>query len=311
MNRSTIEARHQLRIDQAQTDEEQLEYLLDVADILEKYGDANESQTYEGEQCENKSKVSSFVKVVGTQNKGSLYRDYIEIIDNDPADSVQKVDSYMCNTCNVPKFALHTDSHMICPNCGATDVYFDSGTQGMSYDQEVNSEVNSSFAYKRINHFNEWLAQFQAKESTTIPVDVIDSVTNEFKKMRITKCVDITHSKVKGFLKKLGFSKFYEHVPQITNSLNGIKPPSMSIELEETLRCMFRDIQFPFELHKPKTRSNFLSYSYCLYKFCELLSKDEFLPCFQLLKSREKLYQQDCIWKKICADMQWEFIPTV
>ena len=43
----------------------------------------------------------------------------------------------------------------------------------------------------------------------------------------------------------------------------------------------------------------------------QLLEMDEFLPCFMLLKSREKLHQQDQIWKKICEYLRWEFIPSV
>lgn len=74
---------------------------------------------------------------------------------------------------------------------------------------------------------------------------------------------------------------------------------------------MFRDVQEPFNIHCPESRKNFLSYSYVLYKFCELLGEDDFLPCFPLLKSKEKLYQQDVIWKKICNELKWEFISTV
>ena len=36
-----------------------------------------------------------------------------------------------------------------------------------------------------------------------------------------------------------------------------------------------------------------------MYKFFELLELDEYLTCFQLLKSRTKLHQQDLIWKDI------------
>ena len=133
----------------------------------------------------------------------------------------------------------------------------------------------------------------------------------EFKKARVTKASDITQAKVRSYLKKLKLNKYYEHVPHITNLLNGKEPPNMSPELEEKLRNMFRDIQEPFETHKPKSRSNFLSYSYCLYKFCELIGADEFLHCFPLLKSREKLHQQDCIWKKICQTLGYQYIPTV
>ena len=39
-----------------------------------------------------------------------------------------------------------------------------------------------------------------------------------------------------------------------------------------------------------------------------LLEYDYLLPYFPLLKSREKLLQQDQIWKLICGDLNWQFI---
>lgn len=90
-----------------------------------------------------------------------------------------------------------------------------------------------------------------------------------------------------------------------------MRPPKMTQALEDKLRMMFRDIQEPFNNNCPESRKNFLSYSYVLYKFCELLGEDDYLPCFPLLKSKEKLYQQDVIWKQICADLQWEYISTI
>ena len=95
------------------------------------------------------------------------------------------------------------------------------------------------------------------------------------------------------------------------NRLNGVQAPVLSREVEDKLRFMFREIQPSFIKHCPKGRSNFLSYSYVLYKFCQLLELDEFLPCFPLLKSREKLYMQDKIWQCICEDMGWEFIKSI
>ena len=44
---------------------------------------------------------------------------------------------------------------------------------------------------------------------------------------------------------------------------------------------------------------------------CELLGKDEFLHRFPLLKSREKLHQQDVIWKGICKELDWKFYKTI
>jgi hypothetical protein len=118
-------------------------------------------------------------------------------------------------------------------------------------------------------------------------------------------------SKLKEVVKKLKLHRCYDHVAHILNKLNGISAPVLSREIEEKLRFMFKEIQFSFVKHCPKKRSNFLSYSFVLYKFCELLELDDYLPCFPLLKSREKLYMQDKIWQKICEDMGWEFIRTV
>jgi len=146
---------------------------------------------------------------------------------------------------------------------------------------------------------------------TTIPPEVMEQLRAELKKIKIRKLDEITHAKIRGLLKKLRLNKYYEHVPYITNILNGIKAPNMPQELEERLRIMFKDIRKPFDDNCPSERKNFLSYSYVLYKFCELLGEDEYLQYFPLLKSKEKLYQLDVIWKKICCDLQWQFIATI
>jgi len=74
---------------------------------------------------------------------------------------------------------------------------------------------------------------------------------------------------------------------------------------------MFHAIQQPFEKHCPATRKNFLSYSYVLYKCCQLLGLDCYLGSFSLLKGRQKLYRQDSIWKAICKELDWEFVASV
>ena len=108
-------------------------------------------------------------------------------------------------------------------------------------------------------------------------------------------------------LKKLKLNKYYEHIPHIINQLNGKPPPTISRQTEETFRLMFQEIQGPFLEYCPKNRKNFLSYSYVLHKFVELLGLDDLKPLFPLLKSREKLHQQDQIWKKICEHVGWDY----
>ena len=211
-----------------------------------------------------------------------------------------------CPVCNTEMF--FNETFLDCPGCGHRD-YILVDSEKPSY-KDPPREM-SYYAYKKINHLNEWLAQFQAKETTEISAAVLDMIRTELKKERITDMSKLKASKLKEVIKKLKLNRCYDHVAHILNRLNGISAPVLSREVEEKLRYMFKEIQFSFVKHCPKKRSNFLSYSFVLYKFCELLELDDYLPCFPLLKSREKLYMQDKIWQKICEDMGWQFIRTV
>jgi len=213
-----------------------------------------------------------------------------------------------CPHCETEMVFYHNEATLGCPGCGYQDfILVDS--EKPSY-KDPPREI-SYFAYKKINHFNEWLAQFQAKESTEIPADVYENILAEIKKERITDPRTLKPQKLREVLKKLHLNKFYEHIPHILHRMNAFCAPTMSREMEDKLRYMFKEIQPSFIRHCPRGRSNFLSYSYVLYKFCQLLELDDFLPCFPLLKSHEKLYMQDNIWQKICVDLGWEFIRTI
>ena len=264
-----------------------------------------------GDEDKDKSEsIEGTSKETNYKSKAKMYEDYLlltdENFDNLNIEKTKNLD--FCEQCGIEKTLYMSEGKMICNGCGDESfILIDSDKP--SY-KEPPREI-SYFAYKRINHFNEWLAQFQAKESTDIPQDVYDQILVELKKERIENMVDLSPVKLREILKKLKKNKYYEHVPHIINRLNGVPPPIMSPEKEEELRRMFKEIQIPFHKFCPKQRKNFLSYSYVLHKFVQLLELDEFLPCFMLLKSREKLHQQDLIWKKICEYLKWEFIPSL
>jgi hypothetical protein len=264
------------------------------------------------------STLGGFVTVTAKSQKSNVLRRYLAHVEND----AQHLDGYIvgghrnaidtvCVGCDANMVYVARESMMVCRECGLTAEYMEMTDANMSYDQEVNQDVVNYFAYKRLNHFIEWLNSLQAKENTEIPEHVIVAVKAEFKKARATTRADITIKRVREFLKKLKMNKFYEHTHHIVNMLNGVPPPRLTDELEATLKHMFAQIQDPFDKHCPPTRRNFLSYSYVLFKFCELLGHDELLPYFPLLKSSEKLYQQDQIWKKICGELDWQYIASV
>ena len=82
-------------------------------------------------------------------------------------------------------------------------------------------------------------------------------------------------------------------------------------ETEERLRNMFLQMQPAFHRHAPKSRTNFLSYSYVLYKSFQILGLHHMCDGLTLLKGRDKLFKQDTIFRKICDELHWEFLPSV
>jgi hypothetical protein len=218
-----------------------------------------------------------------------------------------RVDVDTCPDCGTGELvAVECEGAMVCSACSRSRPYLVENDKP-SY-KEPPKEV-CFYAYKRINHFREILAQFQAKETTQIPLEVLEAMRQQIKKERI-QLSQLTNRKAKDILKKLGHNKYYEHIPFIKDKL-GIKPPIMSSELEDTLCRLFMEIQAPYAKYCPDDRVNFLNYYYTVYKLCELLEQTQFLPFFPMLKDREKRIEQDEIWKKICLELDWEFIPTV
>ena len=203
-----------------------------------------------------------------------------------------------CPLCRKDLQLVSSKAILTCSSCGYAVAYLDATMSSMSYSDDVEF---SSFSYKRINHFNEWLQQVQAKENFETDDNTMRTIMQELYKQRVTSIDQITPKKVREVLKILKLRKAYEHVAQITSKLTGKRPMRVPAEAEEMCRLMFIAVQPVFETHCPKDRKNFLSYSYCLYKFFQLLGYEQFLDSFSLLKGRDKLHKQDEIFKKICA----------
>jgi len=241
------------------------------------------------------------------KNQHNNVEKYLASIDKNYMDVSKYVYSTdICQFCHQGEMIpIESEGIMVCNKC-SKQVVFLIDNEKPSYKEPPKEAC--FYAYKRINHFREILAQFQAKETTSIPDHVLESIKQQIKKERI-EISQFTDKKAKEIMKKLGFNKYYEHIPFIKDKL-GIKPPVMTPDLEERLCNLFMEIQGPYAKFCPDDRVNFLNYYYTVYKLCELLGRNEFLPFFPMLKDREKRIEQDQIWKQICLEFDWVFIPT-
>ena len=292
------------------------EYLLDNSKhIFDYFENKKNISKLEGTNSSKNKRVDNFFKIGGdtkedvsnTETK-SIVSKYLSNVD----ESFININSYIhsSNVCQFCKkgemIPLEDEGVLLCNLCFRNSTYLIENEKP-SY-KEPPKEV-CFYAYKRINHFKEIIAQFQGKETTQIPPEVIENIKQQIKKERIS-LAQVTNVKTKEILKKLGYNKYYEHIPFIKDKL-GIKPPIMSQEFEETLYNLFMELQAPYSKFCPDDRVNFLNYYYTAYKLCELLGETQYLEHFPMLKDREKRLDQDNIWKQICQELNWEFIPTI
>lgn len=289
---------------------EQLENIDDKDDNNK--DDNKDNNTDNNKDDSNNNSILNFVNKKGKTTKGHEYKKYYDkCILNINYSSYNDSSNNYCKNCKNNNFEIDSKNGIIiCTICGICETYFDNNNINYSDTTHIET-VSQPFSYQRKNHFKEWLNQLQGKEVTIIPESVINLVLLEIKKERITDIDKITSAKIKQYLKKLKLNKYYEHIPNLISKITNKPPLIINEEFENVLLDLFDKIQEPFIKHCPKTRKNFLSYSYTLHKFCQLLGKNEYLIYFPLLKSREKLFEQEKIWKNICSDLNWKFMSSI
>jgi len=184
-------------------------------------------------------------------------------------------------------------------------------------DRERTTYVQQ-YTYKKINHFKDWLSQFQAKENTVIPEEVLDKVRIALQQKHTRSLEKITPKEIHKILKEIGLPKYYEHKNLICNRISGNPPPFLSREQEQRLRDMFEALQEPFAKCKPKGRKNFLSYSYVLHQLLRLTGHPpRIYTQFRVLSCRQRVAVHDTTWAKMMAmldeqralGLRWPFYP--
>lgn len=291
-------------------------YIRNADIILKYYGTTEKTQVVTTNSVDQNTflkylNASQVTSDIPQHSKKHLYEEYTTRMKiNTGQDISEQKDAATehCGNCNIAREENSEEGILVCPSCGSEE-YMMVVSDFPSFRDPPKERNN--YAYKKINHLNEILNQFQAKESTIIPDEVMNEVICEVKKRRIMNIAEMTEKDIREILKKINRSKYYEHATHILSRLNGNPPPTITPEIEEKIRAMFQEIQAPFLLYCPDDRTNFLSYSYILYKFFELLELDEYKVYFPLLKSRDRLIAHDYIWKLICSYLKWEFISSV
>lgn len=286
----------------------QLSYFDDNIDILLNYYTEAEQKPLPVDTSVNIIDLFKNRKKNEINTKSDLFNNYLLRTCHIDMGNSKKIN--ICKDCNKEMVLNQQEGLIVCELCGNSSFILIDSDKPNYKDPSIENKINGS-GYKRMNHFSELLNQFQGKENTDIPNEIYERIIEELHKQRIKDLSKISNYTLRATLKKLGLNSYYEHIPYIMNKLSGVPAPCLTRDLEEKLRQMFRDVQEPFMLYKDKSRKNFLNSHYVFHKLFELLERDEFLPYFCYLKSRQKLQEHDEVWEKICEYNSWSFIKSV
>ena len=197
------------------------------------------------------------------------------------------------------------DNKLVCKFCGFSK-------NETLFCSPENNEMNKKiiYPYKRLNHLKECLNQLQAKESINVPAEIKEKINKELQKRKI-KLEDTKYEDVKNIIKALKLNKYYDHYIYLTVIITGKQPMTLKKQEEKEIIIMFQNILNAYETIESKTRINFLNYYYVLHKIFEIKNNHEFIKYCPLLKSNDKLIQQDMIWKQICKKLNWKYIASI
>ena len=181
------------------------EYFLDNSKHIFDYFE-NKKNISKGEVVQSTSnKLDTFfkiktdnIKVIESTNN-NIFQKYLNNIDDtflDLSSFIKPTD--ICQSCHKGELiSMDDEGILICNNC-STHIRYLIENEKPSY-KEPPKEI-CFYAYKKINHFKEILAQFQGKETTQIPPDVIENLKHQIKKERVDMS-NLTYYKTKDLLK--------------------------------------------------------------------------------------------------------------
>lgn len=304
-------AKIEKRIEEIENDKELNEYEQKIIPYLQlkQWIQKSNGRAPNGQTIPNVSQVAQYhehpdMKIDNLKPQNIIDEYYVEMGDAAPEINIMNMDT--CKNCNVQKVIHPNHSRSLCPGCKQSFPYIEATPANIAYGDEVE---HSSFNYDKGNHLREWINKIQAKESTIVSEEHLELVMQQLAENGFVDEKKIQKSDVQKALKQLGIQSLFDHLAQIHWKITGIPPVVVTPTQEEVFKYLFKAIQKPYEKAKAildPTRKNFLSYSFCLYKFCQMMGYKDLMKCFPLLKGKEKLAKQNQIFNAMIQDLGWK-----
>ena len=159
--------------DVAQCQADEVQYLLSAMPFIREY-----SSTRAVDAVPARGGLAGFVEVTHKTSKNSVLQRYLLHVEgqvdpvtlaaasahnDDGAKRHPREAEYFCDECDEGMDYHAREALLTCVKCGACRAYTEMNASNLTYEQEIHQDVVTYFAYKRLNHFCEWLNSLQAK----------------------------------------------------------------------------------------------------------------------------------------------------
>jgi hypothetical protein len=149
-------------------EDEMSDYMIRCMPYMNQYAD-------DMEESINTDNVFNVKETVGIQRK-DIFTDYLVEVENQNINRPKQRKVEQCESCSSSNVIhIQDTSELVCDSCGLVLACLISEELTYREEQETSEKI-VNYSYKRENHFNEWLSQFQAQEMTTIPDEVMEQL---------------------------------------------------------------------------------------------------------------------------------------
>lgn len=226
---------------------------------------------------------------------------------NNTQNNIQSDSLLNQNTCLICNSNLiFKSNNAICTQNGHTFTNYGNTTHFNDTDK---ISMFNNHSYSRLTHFKEAILRFQGLEKDYIPPAVYNIIKKNCKNYNIDPITDkLTKSHVTSFLKSFGFTKYYDNINLIYNTLLGKQCHNIAYLEHKLVEDFKQFLQAYDNLNNFKNRRNFLNINFILYI---LLRKNKY-PCelkdFNTIKTIEKRSYCFSIVQQIFDALNWRLI---
>jgi hypothetical protein len=215
---------------------------------------------------------------------------------------------------------LINDVTLVCKDCGISDINI---TKDSYQGGNRKTVMVSKNEYSSRDNFIKELEKMQAKQKNVLPHDIIERLDTYFKSYNLLTSDEIKKKpkvgRRRGPYKKSDLRKalssdielrrYYKHIDLIAKLYWGWDPIILTDEQYTQLMANYDDAQAILHKINKGVRKSCISVEYSKFRHLKLIGVECCKDDFNIVSTEEILNNYEKMWKEVCRQKGWEFVP--